>query len=124
MDSNTIIKALRYAKDSQGWSHNFAVKGDEINETNYSESIEWLKGKDNAGVSIRVDEPQISWSDLQPFITQAEEYYTSIAHQRPRARAYPSIQEQLDMMYHDQVNNTTTWKDAIEKVKADYPKEE
>jgi|9_EtaG_2_1085328.scaffolds.fasta_scaffold00054_17 hypothetical protein len=124
MDSNIIIKALRYAKDSQGWSHNFAVKGNEINETNYSESIDWLNGKDNAGVSIVVDEPQISWSELQPFITQAEEYYTSIAHQKPRAKAYPSIRDQLDMMYHDQVNDTTTWKDAIAKVKADNPKSE
>jgi len=41
----------------------------------------------------------------------------------PRRLAYPSIQEQLDMQYHDQVNGTTTWKDAIAKVKADNPKE-
>jgi len=39
-----------------------------------------------------------------------------------RASAYPSIQEQLDMQYWDSVNGTTTWADAIAKVKADYPK--
>jgi len=39
-----------------------------------------------------------------------------------REEAYPSIQEQLDMQYWDQVNGTTTWKDAIAKVKSDYPK--
>ena len=37
---------------------------------------------------------------------------------------YPSIQEQLDMQYHDAVNGTTTWKDAIAQVKADNPKPE
>jgi hypothetical protein len=37
-------------------------------------------------------------------------------------RVYPSIQEQLDMQYWDNVNGTTTWKDAIAKVKADNPK--
>jgi hypothetical protein len=39
-----------------------------------------------------------------------------------RANAYPSIKEQLDMQYWDQVNGTTTWKDAIKTVKDAYPK--
>ena len=44
------------------------------------------------------------------------------AKQYQRDREYPSIQEQLDMQYHDLVNGTTTWKDAIAQVKADNPK--
>ena len=43
-------------------------------------------------------------------------------YQNPRKKAYPSIQDQLDMQYWDAVNGTTTWKDAIAKVKADNPK--
>tara|TARA_R110002074_G_scaffold382543_1_gene562242 strand:+ start:3967 stop:4308 length:342 start_codon:yes stop_codon:yes gene_type:complete len=39
-----------------------------------------------------------------------------------RAAAYPSIEEQLDMQYHDSVNGTTTWKDAIANVKSSIPK--
>jgi len=42
--------------------------------------------------------------------------------QLTRAAAYPSLQEQMDMQYWDAVNGTTTWKDAIAKVKADNPK--
>ena len=38
-------------------------------------------------------------------------------------REYPSIGDQLDMQYHDELNGTTTWKDAVAKVKADNPKE-
>lgn len=41
---------------------------------------------------------------------------------RDRSRAYPSIQEQLDMQYWDSVNGTTTWKDAIAAVKTENPK--
>ena len=39
-----------------------------------------------------------------------------------RINAYPSIGDQLDMQYWDSVNDTTTWADAIAKVKADNPK--
>jgi hypothetical protein len=44
------------------------------------------------------------------------------AKQYQRDRVYPSIQEQLDMQYWDKVNGTTTWKDAVAKVKSDNPK--
>ena len=36
--------------------------------------------------------------------------------------AYGSIADQLDMMYWDNVNGTTTWKDHIAQVKSDNPK--
>jgi hypothetical protein len=52
---------------------------------------------------------------------QAE--YDANEYQRQRATVYPSIQEQLDMQYWDKVNGTTTWQDAIAKVKTDIPKE-
>ena len=39
-----------------------------------------------------------------------------------RVEAYPSIGDQLDMQYHDSVNGTTTWADAIAAVKAKYAK--
>ena len=40
-----------------------------------------------------------------------------------RKKEYPPIAEQLDMQYHDKVNGTTTWQEAIAKVKTDNPKE-
>ena len=45
-------------------------------------------------------------------------------YQRDRSTSYPSLQEQLDMQYWDSMNGTTTWKDAISKVKTDIPKPE
>jgi len=46
----------------------------------------------------------------------------SVNYARYRAEAYPSIGDQLDMQYHDGVNSTTTWKDAIAAVKTKYAK--
>ena len=43
-------------------------------------------------------------------------------HQYLKDRVYPSIGDQLDMQYKDLLNGTTTWKDAVAKVKSDNPK--
>ena len=37
-------------------------------------------------------------------------------------REYPSIEEQLDMLYWDKVNDTENWKEMIDTVKAGAPK--
>lgn len=37
-------------------------------------------------------------------------------------RKYPSMEEQLDMLYWDKINSTDTWKEAIDKIKTDTPK--
>ncbi len=39
-----------------------------------------------------------------------------------RRVSYPSIESQLDMIYHDTIDGTTTWQDAITAVKTAYPK--
>lgn len=45
-------------------------------------------------------------------------------YKRARQDAYPSIPDQLDMLYWDKVNDTTIWEDTIAQVKADNPKPE
>ena len=44
------------------------------------------------------------------------------SYRSKRRESYNSQEEQWDMQYWDLVNGTTTWKDAIAKVKSDYPK--
>ena len=48
--------------------------------------------------------------------------YNANQYQRDRATAYPSLQDQADMQFHDLANSTTTWLDAIQAVKDAYPK--
>ena len=81
-----------------------------------------LLGDDN------VETAEITWGEATPISNadiQAEldriQTLEDTCH-APRRNAYPSIQEQLDMQYHDAVNGTTTWKDAIAQVKADKSK--
>ena len=40
-----------------------------------------------------------------------------------RKKAYPSWQEQMEMIYKDQKNGTSTFKDHCDKVRSDNPKE-
>ena len=44
------------------------------------------------------------------------------SYKSKRKAEYPSIEHQLDMQYWDRKNGTTTWVDAITKVKTDNPK--
>ena len=75
------------------------------------DSIEWHNGT-----------TPISVADIEAKMVEVQAEYDANQYQRDRATAYPSIQNQLDMQYWDNINGTTTWEDAIAKVKADNPK--
>ena len=45
-------------------------------------------------------------------------------YKEARQQAYGDLGSQLDMIYWDKVNNTTTWQNHIAQVKADNPKPE
>ena len=45
-------------------------------------------------------------------------------YQELRRRAYPDIEEQLDMLYWDKVEGTNIWQETISAIKAKYPKPE
>jgi len=83
----------------------FSYKDEDIN------SIKWHNGT-----------TPIPVADIEAKMVEVQAEYDANQYQRDRATAYPSIQEQLDMQYWDNVNGTTTWEDAIAKVKADNPK--
>ena len=44
-------------------------------------------------------------------------------YQSKRLNAYPAIRDQLDMIYKDLANGTTTFVDAIQAIKDEFPKE-
>jgi mevalonate kinase len=65
---------------------------------------------DEQGNQVEIDlEAVASWVDPDTYKYQ-------------RAIAYPTIQEQLDLLYWDKVNGTNNWEAAIEAVKTEYPK--
>ena len=64
--------------------------------------------KDNNKVEIDVDAVN-AWIDPE-------------AYKQRRVFEYPALAEQLDMLYHDRINSTDTWMEAIQAVKTKYPK--
>jgi hypothetical protein len=48
--------------------------------------------------------------------------YEAKKYQRDRQTQYPSIADQLDMLYWDKVNGTENWLNSIESVKNRFPK--
>ena len=65
---------------------------------------------DDDYAQLKKDLGNQKWNDQQLGYIQA------------RQIAYGSLSDQLDMQYWDLVNDTTTWKDHIAKVKSDNPK--
>jgi hypothetical protein len=70
-------------------------------------------------------------SDYQRFIQDVAEQGIEIVegpdiiepdYKTLRQQEYPSLQEQQDMQYWDQINGTTIWQDIITEIKEQYPK--
>jgi len=78
------------------------------------------------GEVFKVHNESVSLQDIENnFETWKQEYLNyvpTLEILEKRKRAYPSIQEQLDLQYWDKVNSTDTWEQDINAVKAKYPK--
>ena len=74
---------------------------------------------DVKGTPVVVDE-----SLVQAKIQELQAEYDANQYQRDRQPEYPTIQDQLDMLYWDKINGTDNWQKAIGKVKTAYPKPE
>jgi len=84
-------------------------------------AAEWvLTGDTIRWDSSDIDQP--SDDAINAEIARLDADYAAKAYARARAAAYPSIGDQLDMIYWDGVNDTTTWADAIAAVKSAHPK--
>jgi hypothetical protein len=99
---NNIADEIRTSSIG-GWEDGIA-----INETFYNENVS--------------SENKPSWSDVNAVISELKTAYANKNYSRNRAYSYPTITKQLEMMYDDQINGTTTWKDAIQAVKDANPK--
>ena len=79
---------------------------------------------DDGTGAFKADGSQITLvqSDIDAARTTLNTEAAATKYQRDRAAAYPSIADQLDMQYWDKKNGTTTWVDAVAKVKSDNPK--
>jgi len=96
-----ITNALTSLKPEARWT----LRGDEI---------EWLDDT----------QTQPTDSEITAEIQRLQAEYDSKQYARDRAEAYPSLTEQADMAYWDRQNGTTTLDDALDAIKAEFPKPE
>jgi 2-keto-4-pentenoate hydratase len=79
-------------------------------------TIKWLNGTS-----------PISQADIEAKQVELQVDFDTKQYQRdrtiqPERGGYPAIGDQLDMIYHDQADGTTTFKDAIKAIKDAHPK--
>lgn len=84
-------------------------------EASYSEErgLEWDS----------TDIPEPSMEDILAKQAELQAEYDNNEYQRLRKAEYDKL-NQYEMMFDDQLNGTTTWVDAINAIKAQYPKPE
>jgi len=74
------------------------------------------------GIEVQMTDAEIA--EVQAQWAEEDAKKAATQYKTDRMYAYPSLAEQLDMQYHDKINGTTTWADAIQAVKDKYPKPE
>jgi len=79
-------------------------------------TLKWLNGT-----------TPIPQADIEAKQAELQVAYDAKQYQRDRTNIhgtnpYPSIGDQMDMIYHDQVDGTTTFKDGIKAIKDAHPK--
>ena len=97
-----IIHALRSLKPGAQW----VLNGDTY------EGLVWHD--DN-------ELPPPTEEEVQAEVERLQAEYEYNQYQRDRAKEYPSIEDQLDALYHQGYDG---WKESINKVKEEYPKPE
>lgn len=75
------------------------------------EELEWLD----------TEQVQPTEEELQAEIVRLQAEYDSLEYARNRKAEYDKL-NQYEMMFDDAVNGTTTWVDAINAIKAQFPK--
>ena len=119
----TVATALQ-ALGKEDWK----IEGDyPTNEAEFLDRFWISTGVDEIDANIFSNNPDdfgITWAQISEKLTELLAVWHTKDYYRDRAEAYPTIADQMDMQYWDAENSTTTWKDAVEAVKAAYPKPE
>lgn len=97
-----VASALISLRPDSQWS----LQGD-----NY-EGLTWLDQNTTAPTK----------EEVMAEISRLQAEYDALEYQRQRAEEYPSIQQQLDMLYWDKINGTNNWETTISQIKTQFPK--
>ena len=100
----------------------WTLTGQPSNETEFNAQFKKVIGVGSNGAGILSSDPSdfgVTWSQVSAKKTELVTAYDAKKYQRDRAKAYPSIADQLDDIYH---NGIDEWKKTIKVVKDKYAK--
>ena len=83
-------------------------------------NAQWIKRGDELEW-LDTTQTQPTDSEITAEISRLQGIYDSQEYARARATEYSAL-NQFEMQFDDQQNNTTTWVDAINDIKARFPK--
>ena len=89
--------------------------------TNFSVENGKINGWDLC--EVKSNQVQPTEEAIQTKLAELTAEYDAQEYARNRASEYPSTGDQMDMMYKDTKNSTTTHADAVEAVKTKWPKD-
>lgn len=81
-----------------------------------------LKVAEQLGLKLTTDQEIVYGCDNKRYLKGTEPLAPNAEYAEKRAKEYPTIQEQLDMIYWDKANGTNLWQEKIAEIKAKYPK--
>tara|TARA_R110002049_G_C8859617_1_gene538082 strand:- start:34 stop:402 length:369 start_codon:yes stop_codon:yes gene_type:complete len=113
VDGNKVTKYADFDSQSDADAH-VAVYGGFAVENPGGKNPYWIANASNKTLSYDKDS-----------FDEDEAAFAATQYQRDRKKEFSKkIGDQLDMIYWDQVNGTTTFKDFVAKIKSDNPKPE
>lgn len=113
----TIVEAL-HSLGIDSW----ALMGQPKNETEFNSMFKKVVGKDSDGSAILssdTDKFGVTWKQIINKQKELQTAYDNNEYQRKRKAEYPSVEDQLDDLYHNGIDG---WKATIKAVKDKYPK--
>ena len=125
MDTMKVIKAAQALGAGE-----CSIRGTVTNETEFYANFYKTTGVNSNGTAAETNDPavhKIAWADIQTEVAKLDklDYQTNRVF-NPTGTTYATVEEQLDMLYHDiedgKLNTTGTWATHVKAVKDANPK--
>jgi hypothetical protein len=124
LDPDTIVFCQQAISELGLTESDYCLWGYPNSESEFFDCVKIVVGKDKIGTCIYEKFVERYPFTYQEFIEKVEKYkniHKNNQYQRDRAKLYPSIEDQLDLLYH---KGYDAWKEEINKIKQEYPKPE
>ena len=94
------------------------TKGNALNSLKPNTQWAWT-GDEYSGLTWLDSGTPPTESEIDAEVKRLQDLYTAKKYQRDRAAEYPSVVDQLDLIYHSGID---AWKGKIKETKDKYPK--